>query len=125
MKMVIVGTKIGSSDNSGIKAVNCIKILGSHRFKLASIGDRIIASIINVNSLSTAKLHEVHSAIIIRTRRPFFRRNGSLISFQYNVVVVVDTKKNTPIASRIDGPILYEMRRKYFLKIISIARTIM
>ena len=122
--MVIVGTKIGSSDNSGIILINCIKVLGPHKYKIATIGDKIIVSIKKANSNSRVKKNEVHNAILIRTRRPFFRKIGTFLTFQYNAAVVIDKKKNIPAATRLYGPILYEMRRKRFLKILSIAHTI-
>jgi large subunit ribosomal protein L14 len=123
--MIIVGTKIGCSDNSGIRLVNCIKILGSHKYKLGTVGDKIVISIRKASLSSKVKKHEVHNAIILRTKKPYFRPIGTILSFQHNNVIVLDRKKNTPIATRIYGPILYEMRRKRFLKIIAIAHTIL
>lgn len=123
--MVIVGTKIKSSDNSGIRLLNCIKILGPHKNKAGSIGDKIIVSIRKAISTSRIKKNEVHDAVIVRTKKVFFRKLGTIISFQYNAVVVIDKKKNVPIATRLYGPILYEMRRKRFLKILAIAHTIL
>jgi large subunit ribosomal protein L14 len=122
--MVIVGTKIESSDNSGIRLVNCIKVLGPHKYKMGIVGDRIVVSIKRAISKSRVKKNEVHDAVIVRTKRPFFRKLGTIISFRHNVVVVIDKKKNVPVATRLFGPILYEMRRKRFLKILSIAHTI-
>ena len=122
--MVIVGTKIGSSDNSGIRLVNCIKILGSHKYKIGTVGDRIVVSIKKAISKSRVKKNEVHDAIIIRTKKPFFRKLGTIIKFNSNVAVVIDKKKSVPVATRLYGPVLYEMRRKRFLKILAIAHTI-
>ena len=123
--MIIVGTKIGCSDNSGIRVVNCIKILGPHKFKLGTVGDKIVISVRKTTTKSKIKNHEVHNAIILRTKKPFYRSIGIVLSFKYNNVIVLDRKKNTPIATRLYGPILYEMRRKRFLKIIAIAHTVL
>lgn len=91
--MVIVGTRIGSSDNSGVRIINCIKVLGSHKYKIAAIGDKIVVSIKKSISKSRVKKNEVHNAVVVRTRRPFFRKLGTSISFQYNTAVVIDKKK--------------------------------
>jgi large subunit ribosomal protein L14 len=122
--MVIVGTKIGSSDNSGIRLINCIKILGPHKYKIGTVGDKIVVSIKKAISKSRVKKNEVHDALIIRTKKTFFRKLGTLIKFNSNVAVVIDKKKHVPFATRLYGPVLYEMRRKRFLKILAIAHTI-
>lgn len=122
--MVIVGTKINSFDNSGIRLINCIKVLGSHKKKIGTVGDKIIVSIRKAISKSKVKNHEVHSAIIVRINRPYHRKLGTILKFNSNVAIVLDKKKNAPVPTRLYGPILYELRRKKFLKLLTIAHTI-
>jgi large subunit ribosomal protein L14 len=122
--MVIVGTRIVVSDNSGARFVQCIKVLGSHPKKSASIGDKIIVAVKNAAQKKKVKVHDVYPCILVRTKKNFLRYNGVYISFKKNSSVVTDRKRGSPMGTRIFGPYLYELRRKKFLKILSIASTI-
>jgi large subunit ribosomal protein L14 len=122
--MVIVGTKIVASDNSGARILQCIKVLGSHPKKSAIIGDKIIVAVKNAAQKKKAKVHDVHLCILLRTKKKYCRCNGIYISFKKNSAVLIDRKRNSPIGTRIFGPYIYELRRKKFLKILSIASVI-
>jgi len=122
--MVIVGTKINFLDNSGIKFAKCIKVLGSHRYKTGKIGDKIIIAVKKANFKSKIKKNEIQTALILHTKSSFFRKIGIIINFMNNIAIIVDKKKNVPTATRFYGPIVYEMRRKHFLKVLAISTTI-
>ena len=58
-------------------------------------------------------------AVVVRTRAPMRRRDGSYLRFDENAVVIVNDD-GTPKGTRIFGPVARELRQKY-MKIISLA----
>ncbi len=114
------------ADNSGVKSALCIKVLGkSHsRHKktrpTASIGDVVCIAI--KKSLPSCQLDDkkVHKCVIIRTRNPVKRPDGSYVRFDSNAAVMIDGEGN-PIGTRIFGPVARELREKNYMKIISLA----
>lgn len=119
--MLILGSKVNVSDNSGAIIVGVIKILGSNNYGI--IGDYIIISIKKWKANKKVKKHEVWKALIIRHKFPFFRLNGSIIRFNNNSVVLI-TKKGEPAGTRIFGCVPYELRRKKFMKFIIICASV-
>ena len=59
-------------------------------------------------------------AVVVRTRQPIRRNDGSLLRFDTNAIVIIDKEKN-PRGTRIFGPVARELREKKFMKIISLA----
>jgi large subunit ribosomal protein L14 len=62
----------------------------------------------------------VHKCVIIRTKSPLKRRDGSYVRFDSNAAVMIDNEGN-PIGTRIFGAVARELREKNFMKIISLA----
>jgi large subunit ribosomal protein L14 len=62
----------------------------------------------------------VYNAVIVRTRKGVRRSDGSLIRFDGNAVVMLNSKLE-PIGTRIFGPVTRELRAGKFMKIISLA----
>ena len=56
----------------------------------------------------------------MRTARDIKRRDGSVIRFDSNAAVILNTN-NEPVGTRIFGPVPRELRAKNFMKIISLA----
>jgi len=119
--MIITGTRINVADNSGARTVGCIKVLGSHKYGI--IGDYLIVSVKKCIPHKKVKKHEIFTGILIRQSFPFPRINGSKLVFSSNDIVLIN-KKGEPLGSRVFGPIPYELRRKKFMKIISISASI-
>ena len=119
--MLILGSRVNVSDNSGAIIVGVIKVLGSHNYGI--IGDYVIVSIKKWKPYKKVKKHEVWKALIIRHKFPFFRLNGSIIKFHDNSVTLI-TKKGEPAGTRIFGCIPYELRRKKFMKFIIICASV-
>ena len=119
--MIITGTRINVADNSGARTVGCIKVLGSHKYGV--IGDSLIVSVKKCIPHKKVKKHEIYTGILIRQSFPFSRTNGSKLVFNSNDIVLIN-KKGEPLGSRVFGPIPYELRRKKFMKIISISASI-
>ena len=66
------------------------------------------------------KKGSVHKAVVVRTKKEIFRKDGSKVQFDSNSVVLTD-EKGEPIGTRIFGPVTRELRTKKFMKIISLA----
>lgn len=122
--MVIVGTKIVAADNSGARFLQVIKILGSHKYKQATIGDKVVVAVKNSALRKKVKTHDVCTGIILRHKFPYFRYTGFILSFTNNSVALIDKKRGGPMGTRIFGPYLYEMRRKKYIKFLQISSCI-
>jgi large subunit ribosomal protein L14 len=58
--------------------------------------------------------------VIIRSKYPVRRPDGSYVRFDSNAAVMIDGDGN-PIGTRIFGAVARELREKNFMKIISLA----
>jgi large subunit ribosomal protein L14 len=113
-------TQLDVADNSGAKRVMCIKVLGGSRRRYAILGDIIVVSVKEALPTARVKKGEVHRAVVVRTRKEHAREDGSYIKFDTNSVVLI-TKENEPIGTRIFGPVARELRAKRVMKIVSLA----
>jgi large subunit ribosomal protein L14 len=126
--MIQVETMLGVADNSGVKNVQCIKILGGTGRRYATVGDIIIVAVkdshpsYGLKDSTGKKVHtkSVLRAVVVRTKRAIRRKDGTYIRFDDNAVAIIDNK-NEPKGSRIFGPVARELRDKNFLKIVSLA----
>jgi large subunit ribosomal protein L14 len=122
--MIQMQTRLDVADNSGAKEVMCIKVLGGsashYKRRVAGIGDVIIASVKKASSGGEVKAGDVVRCVIVRTRNPARRADGSYVRFDRNAVVLIDNDKN-PRGTRIFGAIARELRDRQFMKIISLA----
>ncbi len=98
----------------------CINVPGGTRRRYARTGDIIIASVKQSIPSGTVKKGDVVRAVIVRTAKPYRRRDGSYIKFDDNAAVIL-TDQNNPKGTRIFGPVARELRDKNFTKIISLA----
>jgi len=87
--------------------------------KTASIGDIIVCHVKESSTEASVKKGTVVRAVVVRTRAPMRRRDGSYLRFDENAVVIVNDD-GTPKGTRIFGPVARELRQKY-MKIISLA----
>ena len=118
--MIQMQSKLFVADNSGARKIQCIKVLGGSKRRSASIGDVIVVSIKDAIPRSKVKKGEVQRAIIVRTKKPLIREDGTSIKFDSNAAVLLD-KQNEPIGTRIFGPVTRELRKAKFMKIVSLA----
>jgi large subunit ribosomal protein L14 len=108
------------ADNTGAKEVMCVKVLGGSRRRTASLGDVIICSVKSVIAGSDIKKKAVVRAVVVRTKSPVRRADGSYVKFDTNAVVLIDNDNN-PRGTRIFGAVARELRDKNFMKIVSLA----
>ena len=118
--MIQMTTMLEVADNSGAKRVSCIKVLGGSKRKYASIGDVIVVAIKESIPNAKVKKGDVAKAVVVRTAKEIARPDGSYIKFDTNAAVLI-SKELEPLGTRIFGPVARELRRKKFMKIISLA----
>jgi len=118
--MIQMQTNLEVADNSGARRVQCIKVLGGSKRKVATVGDVIVVSVKEAIPKGRVKKGDVHRAVIVRTAKELRREDGSAIRFDRNVAVLIN-KQGEPIGTRIFGPVTRELRGKKFMKIISLA----
>ncbi|MGJ8573418.1 MAG: 50S ribosomal protein L14 [Hoeflea sp.] len=118
--MIQMQTNLDVADNSGARRVMCIKVLGGSKRKYASIGDIIVVSIKEAIPRGRVKKGDVMKAVVVRTAKDIRRNDGTVIRFDGNAAVLIDSKKE-PIGTRIFGPVPRELRAKSHMKIISLA----
>lgn len=118
--MIQTESELDVADNSGAKRVACIKVLGGSRRRYAGLGDIIVTSVKEALPNARVKKGDVMRAVIVRTRKEHQREDGSHIKFDTNSAVLLN-KENEPVGTRIFGPVARELRRKRFMKIVSLA----
>ena len=121
--MIQQETRLTVSDNTGAKEVACIKVLGGTRRRFAGLGDVIVCSVKSVIPGSEVKKKTIVRAVIVRTRQPTRRKDGSYIRFDSNAVVLLDADRN-PRGTRIFGAVARELRDCNFMKIVSLANEV-
>lgn len=107
------------ADNTGAKSAKMIRRLGQNK-KTASVGDIIVVNIKESSPEAAVKKGTVQRAVIVRTKAPIRRADGSYLRFDSNAIVILDANNN-PRGTRIFGPVARELRQKNFMKIISLA----
>ena len=108
------------ADNTGAKEIMCIRWLGGSYRKYAGIGDVIVASVKSATPGGVVKKGEVVKAVVVRTKKPQRRADGSYVRFDENAAVIIRDDGN-PKGTRIFGPVARELREKEYMKILSLA----
>ena len=124
--MIQQETMLNIADNSGVRSAQCIRVLGKsgahgkYTRAVAYIGDIVCVAI--KKRLPTCQLDKkkVHKCVIVRTKHPVKRPDGSYVRFDTNSAVMIDADGN-PIGTRIFGAVARELREKNYMKIISLA----
>jgi len=116
--MIQLLSRLEVADNTGAKKVRMIRRLGQNK-KTASVGDVIVCHVKESSTDAAVKKGSVVRAVVVRTKAPIRRRDGSYIRFDENAVVLVGDD-GVPRGTRIFGPVARELRSK-FMKIISLA----
>ncbi len=118
--MIQMQSMLDVADNSGARRLMCIKVLGGSHRRYAKVGDIIKVSIKEAMPRGKVKKGDVYSAVVVRTRKGVRRSDGSLIRFDGNAAVLLNSQKQM-IGTRIFGPVTRELRGESFMKIISLA----
>ncbi len=124
--MIQQQTRVDIADNTGAKTAMCIKVLGGStargkfKRKVAAIGDLIVVAVKTAQPNGDVKKGEVARAVIVRTRQPTRRPDGSYVRFDRNAAVIVDAE-GSPRGTRIFGAVARELRERNYMKIVSLA----
>ena len=118
--MIRMRTILDVADNTGAKRTSLIGVLGKKNKKFAEIGDIINVNVKESAPEATIKKGEVAKAVLVRSKDPIRRPDGSLLRFDRNAIVFIDAQNN-PRGTRVFGPVARELREKNFTKIISLA----
>lgn len=117
--MISEETELLVADNSGAKLVLCFRIIGQRK-RYAYVGDVIKVAVKEAQPNGMVKKGQVCNALVVRTRHPLRRPDGSHLRFDTNAVVILDANSN-PIGTRIFGPVARELRDKNYMKVVSLA----
>ena len=124
--MIQKESKLEVADNSGAKIVQVIGILGGstargkYTRRAVGVGDRIVCSVKKALPNSDIKSGDKVRAVIVRTRYPTRRSDGSYVRFDSNACVIIGDDSN-PKGTRIFGAVARELREKNYMKIVSLA----
>ena len=125
--MIEQQTYLDVADNSGAKQVMCIKVLGGSttrrsgmtRLK-AGIAEEIICSVKKAMPGGEVKSGDIVRCVIVRTKFPTRRKDGSYVRFDSNAAVLINQDGN-PKGTRIFGAVARELRENNYMKIVSLA----
>src|SRR4029077_6422318 len=106
-------SRLRVADNTGAREILCIRVKGGSKRRYARVGDVITATVKTASPQGAVKKGEVVQAVVVRTRKPFGRNDGTSIAFDENAAVLIDAARN-PRGTRIFGPVARELREKNF-----------
>ena len=113
-------TRLRVADNTGAREILCIRVMGGSKRRYARVGDVIVGTVKSATPQGAVKKGEVVRAVVVRTKKPYGRDDGTQIAFDENAAVIIDAARN-PRGTRIFGPVARELREKNFMKIVSLA----
>ncbi len=118
--MIQPETRLKVADNSGAREILVIRVLGGSKVKNGNIGDVVVGTVKKAIPNSNTPKGKVVKAVIVRTVRGVARKDGSHIKFDDNACVLIK-EDNSPVGTRVLGPVARELRDKNFMKIVSLA----
>ncbi len=118
--MIMEQTVLDVADNTGAKTVRCFKVLGSSGRRYAHVGDVVVGSVQKVIPGSEVKHGEVVRGVVVRTRAPIRRPDGSYVRFDRNALVLIQPD-GSPRGTRIFGAVPRELRDRNYMRIVSLA----
>jgi large subunit ribosomal protein L14 len=117
--MLQIRSRLDVADNSGARMAKMIGVIGKPTMN-AHVGDVITAHVREASAGGAVKKGDVVRAVVVRTKHPVRRDDGSYLRFDSNAIVIID-KDSNPRGTRIFGPVARELREKNFMKIVSLA----
>ena len=92
--MIQVGTQLHVTDNSGAKKVECIKVFNKTKQRVGHVGQLVLVSVKELNQKQTQKVKkgQIFKAVILETRAPIHRNDGSSLKFQRNTAVLLSAQ---------------------------------
>lgn len=119
--MIQQESRLKIADNTGAKEILTIRVLGGSKRRYAGIGDIIVATVKDAIPGGSVKKGDVVKCVVVRTKKPSRRPDGSYIRFDENAAVILKNDDGDPRGTRIFGPVGRELRDKRFMRIVSLA----
>jgi large subunit ribosomal protein L14 len=113
-------TRLRCADNSGAREILCIRVLKGSNTRYAHVGDIIVGVVKSATPNQQVKKSDVIKCVVVRTKHPIRRKDGSVLRFDDNAAVVIQPNLD-PRGTRIFGPVARELRERSFMKIVSLA----
>ena len=118
--MIYMKTVLNVADNSGARKASMIGVLSSKGRRHAKVGDIVKVNIKESAPDAAIKKGDMAVGVIVRTKTPIRRSDGTYVRFDSNAIVMIDDAGN-PRGTRVFGPVARELRGMEFMKIISLA----
>ena len=118
--MIQQESRLRVADNTGAREILCIRVKGGHHRRYARRRRHHRRHGQDGDAQGAVKKGEVVQAVVVRTKKPFGRDDGTTIAFDENAAVIIDKQRN-PRGTRIFGPVARELREQNFMKIVSLA----
>lgn len=121
--MIIKETNLNVADNSGARKVRVFNLYGGSRRNASGVGDVVLCAVKEAIPNGKVKKGDVVKAVIVRTKYPIQRADGSFVRFDDNACVIINND-NAPVGTRVFGPVARELRDAGvdgFNKIVSLA----
>lgn len=125
--MIQQETVVDVADNTGARTALCIRVLGGSKRRYATVGDTIVVAVKKAQPGSefivTSKREKkklIQHGVVVRTRQPVKRADGSSVRFDRNAIVLVSAT-GEPMGTRVFGPVARELRQKGYVKILQMA----
>lgn len=123
--MIKVGTYLNVVDNSGVRLVYCIRLIGGFKRRYSLLGDSIIVVVYRLRKkrrqFSKLKKGQIVNALIVRTKVNSKYFNSDVTKFFENSVVLLN-KKNQLFGTRIFGLLPRTLRFSRYMKIVILAK---
>ena len=113
-------TRLKCADNSGAREIMCIRVMKGSNTRYAAVGDVIVGVVKSATPNQQVKKSDVVKCVVVRTKHPIRRADGSVLRFDDNAAVVIQNNLE-PKGTRIFGPVARELREHDFMKIVSLA----
>lgn len=124
--MIQKETRLEVADNTGAKIVQMIGVLGGSTAKgkftrrTMGVGDQFVGTVKKAIANADVKPGDKVKAVVVRTKYPTRRPDGSYVRFDSNACVLIADDGN-PRGTRIFGAVARELREKNYMKIVSLA----
>ncbi len=113
-------SRLKCADNSGAREILCVRVLKGSSTRYAHVGDVFVGVVKSATPNQKVKKSDLVKCVVVRTKHPIRRSDGSVLRFDENAAVVLQ-KNLEPEGTRIFGPVARELRERDFMKIVSLA----
>jgi large subunit ribosomal protein L14 len=118
--MIQAYSRLKVADNSGARTLMCMRVLKGSQPRYGTVGDMFVGTVKSATPNMPVKKGDIVRAVVVRTRQPLRRPDGSTVKFDDNACVLIDHGRE-PRGTRIFGPVARELRDKAFMRIVSLA----